>query len=307
LIAPDVVLTAAHCIEPRDNQVVSGLKAYVGATVPESVENGAVLESCLEWKDHPGYNAATVNNDFALCRLENPVEIDDNDVFLELNNDPGFPSEDDDDVMTEVSGMGYIDGEETNPDVLMRIELPLLDNATCKAKNSDFNEATMICTESNTGNTCQGDSGGPVVVVSPSSGGRIRHTQIGVVSWGLSCLEGPNFDARVSASTDWIQTVVCDEWGIQDAGSLCETLPSPTAQPTRSPTASPTRLPTASPTRSQTASPTARPSMLPSDSPSEPPSTIKSGKNGKKATKKTKKEIKKENKKEKKKEKKKGD
>jgi len=327
LIAPKVVLTAAHCIDGPGG--TDNIDAFVGATVYMSVKNGAVRQPCVQWKIHKDWTAEELDEDsnlkpgtgvyggydFALCELDNPVNIDDSDVFLELNKDPGFPSEDADDVMTEAMGMGAIELSIDNveyPEVLMRTDLLLLDNATCKARISNFDEATMMCTHSDNSSKCYGDSGGPVVVASPSSGGRTKHTQIGAVSYGNPpyCYD-LNVEARVSSGIDWIRAVVCDEWKIEDAASLCETL-SPSSSPSDSPTYSPTAQPSAPPSDSPSDSPSAQPSAspsdspsalpsaspsvlpsaLPSDSPSEPPSTIKSGKNGKdgkKATKKTKK------------------
>ena len=62
--------------------------------------------------------------------------------------------------------------------------------------------------------SCQGDSGGPIVIRNGN-----EHVQVGVVSFGIGCADRdyPGVYAKVGAVYDWIQGVVCDDWGEEAA------------------------------------------------------------------------------------------
>lgn len=87
LIAPDVVLTAAHCTqynEPGDIKVrIGSLQApyQTGNNGGQEVEFRNVVGI---W-EHPDYDAFTVDNDFALLKLDSvstitPIAIDNNNL-----------------------------------------------------------------------------------------------------------------------------------------------------------------------------------------------------------------------------------
>ena len=81
LIAPDTVLTAAHCGDPGFNRVV------VGAVTKNSRSGDAKGRFCEEWVKPSGYRSAKGGQDFAVCKLNLPVTIDDSEVKLELDMD----------------------------------------------------------------------------------------------------------------------------------------------------------------------------------------------------------------------------
>merc|ERR1711935_1077260 len=72
LVAPDIVLTAAHCGDFKDQQVI------IGGNLAGQLEEGSQMRFCDEWRMDPKYNAGTSNYDFALCKLNKPVTIDSN-------------------------------------------------------------------------------------------------------------------------------------------------------------------------------------------------------------------------------------
>mmetsp|Transcript_18391 Transcript_18391/g.42429 ORF Transcript_18391/g.42429 Transcript_18391/m.42429 type:complete len:476 (+) Transcript_18391:2-1429(+) len=239
LIAPDVILTAAHCNDPYDEGNVE--RGYVGATRFWSTLNGAEVGTCVEWKNHPNYvegeytdegyvvpgTSSLGGNDLALCKLYAPVTIDASEVFLELNEDPDVPGYGD---VLETMGMeqSYINLPNTyyrNPR-LLRTDLPWLDPVACDGfLGGIVDETTMTCTYDPSApvtGTCFGDSGSPVVLSERTDDGRTKHTQIGVASWGDGyCGIKPDVQARVSAGIGWIKDAVCGEWESTDA-SFCE-------------------------------------------------------------------------------------
>ena len=76
LIAPDIVLTAAHCI---DNDMINvGAAAFVGSFNYESDVNDGQYAEFIAVKEiyvHPGYIKWTADNDFAILRLSEPSSI----------------------------------------------------------------------------------------------------------------------------------------------------------------------------------------------------------------------------------------
>ena len=232
LIAPDVVLTAAHC-DPQYVQVVT-----VGAYESGQETFGAVNVTVVDYVIHPDYNYVTDENDLALLRLEVDVPLDTN-IQVSLNPKYADPSPGQE---LTVIGMGDLgDGAYLFPEVLQFVEVFASSSEYCIAAYgaSDVNDDVMFCAGVPEGgkDSCQGDSGGPIVLKNGNS-----HTLIGVVSWGYGCArpESPGVYARVSSAYTWIQQVVCDEWGMDATFCGPTEAPRPTEAP--QPTASPTEL-----------------------------------------------------------------
>lgn len=82
LIAPDTVLTAAHCIDGSSFNVIINrhdLRTTDGESIPRRKEI-----------KHPSYNANTMSNDFALVFLNRGTteKVD----FVKLNQDESYPA-----------------------------------------------------------------------------------------------------------------------------------------------------------------------------------------------------------------------
>ncbi|MCF1511215.1 trypsin-like serine protease [Streptomyces glomeratus] len=185
LVAPNKVLTAAHCVAglnwPANGVVRSG---------SADLDGGTAVGVLRQWS-HPRYNPDTIRNDIAVLTLDQPLE----QQWLQLaaSNDsalyqPGTPA--------TVYGWGLTsgaDGAQLSA-TLRKVSLPLVADATCNSAMQTvigadyFAEGSMICagtpatgTDEGTKSTCSGDSGGPLVV-----GGKI----VGVVSWGVAGCTG---------------------------------------------------------------------------------------------------------------------
>ncbi|KAL3926440.1 MAG: hypothetical protein SGBAC_013474, partial [Bacillariaceae sp.] len=79
LIAPNVVLTAAHCGSYRGDNVV------VGAYRSDSTANNAVRVSVSDEVQHPNYDNFSDANDFRLLRLSQDVTVAGSSVILSIN------------------------------------------------------------------------------------------------------------------------------------------------------------------------------------------------------------------------------
>jgi trypsin len=209
LIAPDVVLTAAHC-QGGNYHVVIGrhdLDESEGDTIKVDREI-----------PHPQYDSGTTNNDFMLLLLDHPTSV--NVELVNVNSDPVVPQ-----VGSPVTVMGWGDTTSSDDttlvsDVLMHVEVNVISNADCEASEgmiNGFKESylgsitdQMLCAKDANQDSCQGDSGGPLVIRGNEADGG-ADIQVGVVSWGIGCAHKnfPGVYAKVSAEYGWIKEEVC--------------------------------------------------------------------------------------------------
>ena len=158
-----------------------GSNVIVGAYRSGSTDNGAVRVSVSNEAKHPNYNDNTVENDFLLLRLSEPVTMTTN-VVLTLNDQYATPTDGED---LTVLGLGATSEGGSSASILRDVVVQAIDTNECnQAYNGDVDDASMFCAGVDGGgkDSCQGDSGGPIVK-------RIgdQHVQVGVVSWGEGC------------------------------------------------------------------------------------------------------------------------
>ena len=227
LIAPDIVLSAAHCAGFASEVELGRYDRSI--PLEEGVHER--ISVAFEVK-HPLYNAQSVDNDFLLIRLLEPSVLY---PTITLNTDPIIPSE----AGQQLTVMGWGDTD-PDPDVLspssqlLYVQLEFVPNDVCMEasgyiEGGDFVSyggmitGNMMCAmdedglqngdEDNVGvdeDTCQGDSGSPIIVAGANETGG-NDIQIGVVSWGIGCVSTifPGVYSRVSSAYDWIQMNVC--------------------------------------------------------------------------------------------------
>ena len=108
----------------------------------------------------PNNSESPWSNDFALCKLDSPVFIDDSKVTFESNINPNFPP-----VNTDVIaiGLGDIEQDGITPTFLKDVVVKVTSNTQCKnIFGSKQITPDMICASAPQGGAgiCQGDSGG---------------------------------------------------------------------------------------------------------------------------------------------------
>lgn len=236
LIAPQWVLTAAHCVTDSDGNVYPATSntALLGATnlfegTRQEIEQVIV---------HEGWDPSMIDNDVALLKLKVPV----NGPVVKLDDGTAVT----DSGQATVIGWGLMMNG-TTPVDLLEGQIDLVPNSTCNAglkgyAAGDFAAALdlvsfhrvkegtletalqtiaaglldpltdgMMCAGTKSGQigACHGDSGGPLVVA--TAGGPV---QVGVVSWGggpagskMYCgfEDAYGVYARVSKFRDWIR------------------------------------------------------------------------------------------------------
>jgi len=216
LIAPDIVLSAAHC---KSWDATHEVKVVVGRHSLDDESDGEVIGATLEL-DHPDYDFETTDNDYMLVVLERAVEADVDLVQISPDVMP---------VDAAVTVMGWGD---TNIDLeidelaieLMETEVHTISNEECDASNGTLTDSfgsyddnyhqkitsNMLCAENEheATDSCQGDSGGPLVIRTALGEPDL---QVGVVSWGVGCAHDafPGVYARVSEKYEWIRAEVC--------------------------------------------------------------------------------------------------
>ncbi|NGO76467.1 trypsin-like serine protease [Streptomyces sp. YC504] len=214
LIAPNKVLTAAHCVTDDNGSlldyanrglVLAGTAKLVGG--PDNAEGTAVNVSRVYRAG--SYNHSTIDNDVAVLTLSKPLPYK-----------PAQPASYGDtaryaagtSATTYGWGLTSSDADTAQlADVLQQVNQPLRSDAEC-SQNLDtainqpgaYKAGHMICAgeggtnDDATGKaTCPGDSGSPMIV-----SGRI----IGITSWGVAtatdlCNFGGTYDAYTKVST----------------------------------------------------------------------------------------------------------
>ena len=214
LVAPNFVLTAAHCVrnynEPNPKRFAWEIGAFCD---PDNLSNNC--DQASDFREvvgvhvHPNYSGNKIN-DLVLMRLSGRssqpyIEPDDGSAVSRYVND-GLGD------YLKVMGYGRTSNRPgSNPFVLQSTELQYVNEATCSSIYQKLDrEVTgdMLCTYAPFKDTCNGDSGGPVV--KEFNG---RNVLVGVISWGARfCGMGyPGVNARVGYGENygWIVDTVC--------------------------------------------------------------------------------------------------
>jgi secreted trypsin-like serine protease len=211
LIAPDWILTAAHCFSARGGARIgiSGLWAEVGGSwlreVPEEAQV-AVARVFI----HPRYDAGSQDNDIALVRLARPAGPLIAEIATGARADP---------AQATVLGFGaFYEGSLARTatlrtgalasqlsDRLRQAAVRVIAPQACAQRLGLGGAGTgnyQICAGAGRDETCVGDSGGPLVAEGPGGTDRV----IGVVSFGSGCAGDlpVTVYTRVSAYAGWI-------------------------------------------------------------------------------------------------------
>jgi secreted trypsin-like serine protease len=184
LVAPDIVMTAAHCLVNGARKPVKpkSLQVAVGRTVLSSPAQGQVRDIA---KDgvlvHARYLRGQHSYDVAFLQLAEPVKgirpsplpTEGTDALLR----PGHQA--------TVVGWGNTDTElHHQPDRLREVQVPILSHAECQVSYDSYDSKVNFCAGVAGRDSCQGDSGGPIFRKVP---GREPPILIGSVSYGDGC------------------------------------------------------------------------------------------------------------------------
>jgi len=220
LIAPGVILTAAHCVDkfrqnPTELKIRCGEWDTQHQTEPYPHQDRQVQTLAI----HPEFDGRNLQNDFA-------VLFTDGDFVLDQHIDTAcLPAPGDvyDGSTCFATGWGKDEFGATGQYqvVLKEIDLPVVSNGVCqdKLRSTRLGQKfklhdSFMCAGGIAGkDTCKGDGGSPLVC--PSKYDPNTYVQTGIVAWGIGCGENgtPGVYADVSKASCWIDSVVSCHYG----------------------------------------------------------------------------------------------
>ncbi|XP_035663952.1 low-density lipoprotein receptor-related protein 2-like isoform X2 [Branchiostoma floridae] len=233
LVAPDWVVTAAHCLDDDTPELWQSLQVLIGkhAITHYPWDNDtaqAVTSGVRKVYLHEGYNSTTHDNDIALVKLETYVNVTSNIVNYACLPDNATRLNENSYCFT--SGWGRLASGGDRPYILQDLKIAVISNDVCNKPFSYDGSVTdnMLCAGywEGGGDSCQGDSGGPVICAGDDG----RWDLVGITSWGYGCARPykPGIYTRVSRYLDWIRhrmdqggSVACANGTVECSDGTC--------------------------------------------------------------------------------------
>lgn len=212
LIHPQWVLTAAHCVMPKELEAC-GFRVQVGQLRLYEKDQLVKVDKIIY---HPKYSerlSALGGADIALLQLNTPVALSEHVYPVSL---PAVSQRISSRKTCWVAGWGLIENNMPLPPPyhLREVAVPIVENSDCEQKyriNSSLDSNTriikddMLCAGMEGRDSCQRDSGSPLVCRWNCS-----WVQVGIVSWGTGCglPDFPGVYTRVMNYVFWIHRYV---------------------------------------------------------------------------------------------------
>jgi secreted trypsin-like serine protease len=194
VVAPRVVLTAAHCVRPTGSY--TRYTATIGRVRLSDTSTGQVIRSTYVYRS-PQY-PSTGTYDWALIELQTATSAP--SLALVNQGDTSLNS-----GTFTILGWGATSEGGAQSPTLKKASVPFVSDATCAQAYSELAPATEICAGYAQGgvDTCQGDSGGPMVKRATTGEWR----EVGIVSYGLGCARAgyPGVYSEVQALSNAIK------------------------------------------------------------------------------------------------------
>jgi len=193
-----LVITAAHCVEGESASSFSVVAGDISQRDNSGKEQTRRVSQIVIHEDYGRYG---YENDIALLFISEPFELnaDVNTIALPTQGQITAGN-------ILVSGWGTLSSGGQSPDILQKVEIPIVADDECAdAYSGEHFEESMLCAGLAQGgkDSCQGDSGGPLKA---STGGHLA----GIVSWGYGCAAAgyPGVNTEVAYFVDWINSKV---------------------------------------------------------------------------------------------------
>lgn len=209
LIAPNVVLTAAHCVSRRKaHELIVRAGEWDTQTINEILPH--IDQKVKDIIVHEQYNKGTLYNDVALLFTEERFEWAENIRPICL---PGSEINFDHERCIATGwGKDKFGRDGKYQVILKKIDLPVVPHALCtqylrQTRLGYYYELhpSALCAGGEVGHdVCKGDGGSPLIC--PISGFKDRYYQAGIVAWGVRCAEKdvPGVYANIPYLRSWI-------------------------------------------------------------------------------------------------------
>ncbi|XP_052901681.1 phenoloxidase-activating factor 2-like [Anopheles moucheti] len=215
LIAPNVALTAAHCVfNVAQDELLVRAGEWDSQTRNELYphQDRRVADVII----HEAFNKGSLANDMALLVLEEPFQLAENVQPICLP--PQGTTFDQSTCFASGWGKNVFGKKGKYQVILKKVELPVVPHADCQRSlrttrlGSRFVlHQSFLCAGGIAGqDTCRGDGGSPLVC--PIPGAPERYYQAGIVAWGIGCGEHgtPGVYGNVAFFRDWIDKQLLD-------------------------------------------------------------------------------------------------
>ncbi|KAG2388057.1 hypothetical protein C9374_000907 [Naegleria lovaniensis] len=190
IIAPNFILTAAHCFYDDAGRLISASNIVVvhGRTnVACSPLSSCSYVQAKTYTIHPSYSTSTIRNDIALIELVSNIAIDGTKTRVAYIESGSVPLS----YYVFVSGWGYYDSSGTISTSLLKARVPIVSVSKCNDLGLQTTSPMQICAGLGQGvDACSGDSGGPIFrYYSGSNYTTNDYVVTGIVSYGpdISC------------------------------------------------------------------------------------------------------------------------
>jgi trypsin len=198
LIAPTVILTAAHCADKVD-VVMLGIYNFTNI---QEMDYEYYMISPNQKVMYPSYDPTTQAGDFLLLTLDQPSKF----YPITLNTDDLLPS---DSQLLTVMGWGVTESG-TQSSTPREAVVSAMANSLCAERyrhSSPIYDNELCASGGSTYDSCQGDSGGPLIL---KGGSAQEDILVASVSWGYDCADSlyPGVYARLSAVRAWLKELV---------------------------------------------------------------------------------------------------
>lgn len=239
MVAPDIVLSAAHCGKGWDSKIFIGIHDLNDFRNVEKFK----VEDLV---DHPLYDDYTYEFDVRLLKIRGRDKNMTSWVDpVRINSDADFPMEGEsltvigwgaNDLTFSSSGVVV---SSTNPNITQEVELNYIGNERCDELFRPYvgvnTTSDMMCAGDQEGkSSCFGDSGGPLFVWDDVVS---QIVQVGISSWGLTGFskdcsgETPTVFHRISYGFEWIRTTICELSNDPPPYLECSTTTTPPRDP----------------------------------------------------------------------------
>ena len=190
LVREDWVITAAHCVQGNNN----GLQVKIGLHNVNGTQ-GSITRNVDQVIVHPQYSGWSLDNDYALLHLSQPVTTFEPIKLITDNSHDNEP------VMSTTMGWGATQEGGWGSNILLEVDVPI-DDSCGNYSNSDISNNMVCAGDFNGGeDACQGDSGGPLIMTNSDG----EYELIGIVSWGYGCAQAgyPGVYSKIQSRLDW--------------------------------------------------------------------------------------------------------